>query len=221
MDARKVREWVCEHHEVQKADKMEIVIPFNESYLKSRYKMSDEFIDFLSVSVVPAVINRVSMQEKVGSVNLIGRNRISGLASISAKATKLSIHTEQIQTRLEVINHYLRSICSEEDVVIFLNPLFPFVKPSTLLDAYSKVVAGQASLAIGSFSNGILSEQQELDLQDLGVFTVLRKSSFIQNYDELPMPACTVKLTAIELISMRDQDDLELYNLIVNTGFAE
>ena len=53
---------------------------------------------------------------------------------------------------------------------------------------------------------------------DPGIISVINKSEFIRKGARLIPPADTVSLSALELVSLRSEEDFELYSLIVNAG---
>ena len=53
---------------------------------------------------------------------------------------------------------------------------------------------------------------------DWGIFNVVNKDAFLQSNSRLTYPTYLVKLSALELISLRGYDDIDLYDLIVNSG---
>lgn len=57
-------------------------------------------------------------------------------------------------------------------------------------------------------------------ISDRGIFAVINKMKFLQEGSRLISPLDTVGLSALELVSLRSEEDYELYGLIVNSGLV-
>ena len=86
---------------------------------------------------------------------------------------------------------------------------------------YKRVRGGLANSAIGSYSSEKALQKQELHaVNDPGIISVIDVKEFVKTGVRLVAPADTLRLSALDLVSLRSEEDYELYDLIVNSGLV-
>lgn len=199
---------------------MDIVIPINYGYIKDRYQTTDDLLNFMQRFVVPELVGRLSRDKRVQSIDLISDIDLKGQAFGSEKVSSIFHVIDKSLNSDEVSAEILRVKHSKSQITVQYNPLFPFVSLESLWDAYSSVNAGSVRSAVGSY----LDRDKVEDLpaareHDLGVFSVYSKQSFNKESIRQALPTRVVGLKAVELIGLRNPDDYELFDLVVNSGF--
>ncbi len=199
---------------------MDIVLPINFAYLKERYRQGDELADFIRDLVVPNVVERFSLDSRVSSVELISD---FDFTMVVAGFEKAVVTHHGIDTSLdsdEVASEIIRVRQSKSPVIVHGNPLFPFVSVASLASAYDAVQSGAVASAVGAtVERSSVQDWSLLPEYDLGIFTVYSVASFGQGRHRLTPPFDAVGLAAVELIGLREADDFDLFNLILNSGF--
>lgn len=199
---------------------MNIIIPINSKYLVQRYHMKDSLLNELRTHVVPAILTRLSFDHRVTTVEVISNINFAEDVVLSNKVRFNKFDVGPTDDQYEVIAHLLEQRSVSSDLVVQLNPLFPFVSVSSLFRAYKSVEDNCVNSAIGSFVNKVAVHSPEIGSEyDMGVFSVYRESIFAKNKRRLSFPLDVIGLKAAELICLRNTKDLELYELLLNAGF--
>ncbi|NVK02949.1 MAG: hypothetical protein HWE12_15515 [Oceanospirillaceae bacterium] len=198
---------------------MNLIIPFGRRYLRQRYSMDDSTIEMLENQVLPSLCNRVSMDNRVASVEIIGEIDNQNLENISSKISLIHSNTEHLKSAEEVISNYYSCTKNKSNLSVFQNPLFPFVNIDKISFAHSLVLNESVVNVIGGFSSRLgITDDNVIKYSDHGIFTVLRRDVFLNSKQKLVPPLDVIGLSALEVINLRSKEDLELYNLIVNSG---
>ena len=200
---------------------MDLLIPFNTKYLQERYLMSDAFLEKVREEVMPDFLARLSADSRVSSIEVM-TNR--GPSSEKISSDKIIINQHDIGPHSDlptVIRALLKHRFSENDVIVSVNPLFPLVGISSLQRAYQAVNAGHASSAFGSILDRVgVTDPDSVKELDQGVFAIFRETDFTTTKSRINPEVDVIALSALELVCLRTAKDLELYDLIVNSGYA-
>ena len=200
---------------------MHIIVPFNTNYLKTEYNMTSKMIDVLSAQLLPMLLTRLSRDGKVCEVILMTNLDAQIFAGISAKIKILPMNTEKLKSAEEVISAYFTSASESSEVNVFYNPLFPFVSIKTIYAAYVSVVDDCFDTAFGGFSHASGNfDMSVLPILDQGSFRVIRKTPFMQCKKIPNNNLRIIQLSARELLCLRTEQDIDLYDLIINAGAA-
>ena len=199
---------------------MNIVIPINSHYLKHRYQVDHNFLVLLENEVIPALVDRLSSDDRIFAIEIISDINFHELSEsyckLVANRADLSGHFEAS----EVARRIFEVRFSNDDILILLNPLYPFVKVDSINEAYVGVLHGKANSAIGALtSREAVGVSKTAPIEDIGIFTVFRKTFFETFGERVVPPVEMIGLNALELVSFRSKKDIELYELIVNSGF--
>lgn len=199
---------------------MTIIIPFNASYLRERYIIEGDFLELLKTEVLPGIVERLSLADRVETIEIITDVDIKNVIEKQSKVLFNYIDIGTDQNANDVAQKILKYRLSEGDIIVQLNPLYPFVSVDSIFMGYKKVLGGITLSAMGSFTNSASEENIEfIKRGDLGVFSIYRESRFNICGQRSSPPVEMIGLKASELISLRTADDLDLYELIVNSGY--
>ena len=108
----------------------------------------------------------------------------------------------------------------KSSIVVQANLLYPFISVSSLNRGYLHVKGGAVSSALGSPVN--IASESNLDVitkSDLGIFTVYRASIFKKSCNRVCPPVQMIGIKALEMISLRSKIDIDLYELVINSGY--
>lgn len=200
---------------------MNIVIPLNTSYLRDRYFMDDSFIERILYEVIPELLSRLSLDSRVESIELISNSRVVDSFSINDKVVLTEADFGTTYDRNEVITKIFSYRYYQTEVVVQMNPLYPFVSVDSIAKAYESVMNKESNSALGSYTDLKLSENLALAKElDMGVFNVYREECFKQSGNRVSVPLEVIGLKALELICLRSENDIELYELVVNSGLS-
>lgn len=200
---------------------MNILLPLNTNYLKDRYLMSSGLLKQIVEEVLPNIVARLTADSRITAIEIITNETLilSGVLNDKVDVTKYDIgilHQQQ-----DVTKALLDCRVSSGEMVINLNPLYPFVRVASLFQAYESVRDGNARSAFGSIRSAVgLHERDLISELDQGVFTVFRAQDFGTTAARLNPPVDAVGLAAVELICLRTLRDLELYELVINSGYS-
>lgn len=196
-------------------------MPFNSKFLKQKYKKHDLDIKKLVVEVLPGLVERLSMDSRVDRIDIFSDLSFSQILGLSSKIRIIRSNTEQITVAERVIFSYIEATKCEEKTLVIYNPLFPFVSNEKIDFLYKRVRGGEVNSAIGSYSSEKALQKQELHaVNDPGIISVIDVKEFVKTGVRLVAPADTLSLSALELVSLRSEEDYELYDLIVNSGLV-
>jgi hypothetical protein len=200
---------------------MIITIPFNSIYLKNKYKMDAKDIKRLTKEALPMLVERLSMDRRVEGIEVFSNIDLSLELGFSSKLKIIKSNTEKMNKPEDVILNYIsKSQCKKEIIVIY-NPLFPFISIKKIEILYQRVKNGFANSGVGSYFDAQgLCDENMVKISDRGIFAVINKMKFLQEGSRLISPLDTVGLSALELVSLRSEEDYELYGLIVNSGIV-
>lgn len=199
---------------------MKIKIFTNENYLTSRYEMSDETIRRFNSEVLPNLLNRLAMDSRVDLIEIFTNESSEINVGFSSKLRRNIVNTENLKTYAELID--LCASSGSEELMIVYNPLFPFLSLDKIYLAYQKVMSGEFESAFGAdtYYTGVINDRNA-ELMDVGIFSIFKMKNFQNTRRRIQLPALPVKLSAVELISLREKDDYELYGLVVNSGLMQ
>lgn len=199
---------------------MKIKIFTNEYYLTSRYEMGDETIRRFNSEVLPNLLNRLAMDSRVDLIELFTNESSDINVGFSSKLKRNIVNTANIKTYAELID-----VCAAsggEELMIIYNPLFPFLSLDKIYLAHQKVISGefQSAFGVDKYYTGIINDRNA-ESMDIGIFSIFKMENFRNTRRRIQLPALPIKLSAVELISLREKDDYELYGLVVNSGLMQ
>jgi hypothetical protein len=199
---------------------MNIKIFTNKKYLASRYKMSNETIERFNAEVMPNLMNRLAMDSRIGSIQIYTNESNNSSIGFSSKLIQTVVDTDNIDSYAELID--LCTAVDKDEVIVIYNPLFPFLSLDKIHLAYQQIISGKFESAFGvdNYYARVVNDQN-LELMDVGIFSIFKSKSFKNTRRRIHQPLLPVKLSAIELISLREKDDYELYGLVVNSGLMQ
>ena len=198
-----------------------VVVPFNSKFLKQKYKKQDSDIKKLVTEVLPGLVERLSMDSRVQRIDIFSDLSFDQILGLSSKIRTIFSTTEQITVAEGVIFSYIEATRCQEETLVIYNPLFPFVSNEKINFLYHRVRAGEANSAIGSYFSEQALQKKDLDaVNDPGIISVIDVKEFVSNGVRLVAPVDTISLSALELVSLRSDEDYDLYDLIVNSGLV-
>ena len=198
---------------------MIITLPFNSKYLKNQYKMQDSDISRLTRDVLPMLVERLSMDSHIDGIEIFSDIDFSSELGLSSKIKIIKSNTEEMTVAEDVIVNYITTTQCKQETIVIYNPLFPFVSIKKIDFLFQRVSSGFANSGIGSYFDAQgLCDANMAKSSDRGIFSVINKVEFLRQGTRLISPADTVSLSALELVSLRSEEDYELYGLIVNSG---
>lgn len=199
---------------------MYILIPLNSSYLVKKYGFEKDFICFIKNKVIPSMINRFILDKRVKNIEIISDIDFS---SVIDKNNKCKIQKMDIGSNLttnEVTSKLLRLRKNSSDIVLQVNPLFPFISIESLQRAHECLSNGKCISAMGSYINYSSTENLDIITQgDIGILTAYRDSKFKSILKRVSPPCELIRLKAVEMISLRTSDDFKLFELVLNSGY--
>jgi len=197
---------------------MKIVLLYNSAYLSYRYNFDLKLLRKFEVTIFPNLVRRLSLESLVESIDICSDIDFNNQNFSSSKINLYKSNTE-IEDNVSIVFSKFFSIYEgHESTFVFLNPLFPFVSIEHLFEGYQNVNSGKYSSASGGVSLGYDNLYDKDNIIDWGIFNVVKKDAFLESNSRLIDPTHVVKLSAVELISLRGYDDIDLYDLIVNSG---
>lgn len=199
---------------------MKIKIFANKNYLTTQYEMSEETICRFNLEVLPNLMNRLAMDSRVELVEIYTNEPESTNIGFSSKLKRHIVGTDNIKSFAELID--LCKVAEENQIIVVYNPLFPFISLDKIYGAYRQVVDGRYESAFGVYD--YYAEEisdSNLESMDLGIFSIFKADNFLKKKRRVLQPTKPIKLSAIELISLRQKDDYELYGLVVNSGLMQ
>ncbi len=200
---------------------MHILIPLNLGYIRSRYQMSDFYITFLQNYVLPEMVSRYSLDSRVEKVELISDTSLKNLEFLSDKITLTNYVIPGNLDANGVVSHIIDARKTESRIIVQCNPLFPFISINSLHRGYLSVASGEVLSAVGSIVEKPSVDDDALAMEhDLGIFSIYSVDTFRLTGRRVTPPFSEVGLQAVELIGLRNSEDIDLFNLIVNSGFS-
>ena len=199
---------------------MNILIPFNSKYVKNQYNASVDFLEMLSNEVLPHILDRFSSDERVQSIEIISDVDLEEVFEPYSKAVLTKVDIGVINEPSAVVQKLLAARTMKSPIVVQVNLLYPFISINSLFRGYSSVNKSSASSALGAITE-ITSENNlnVIDKSDLGIFTVYREATFMKTLNRVSGPVHMIGIRASEMISLRSKLDIELYDLIINSGY--
>ena len=191
----------------------------NTNYLEKKYNMSIELLNKFTFEVLPNLINRLSMDSRVLSIEIYTNDSLNKNIGFGSKVKLIKIESSDINSYTDLIDLKIKSKINIEDIIVTYNPMFPFLSLDKIHMAYQKIVNSEFISSIGVdayYKNAITSDNAEIF--DAGIFSIFRLESFKKSKRRVNQPILSVNLNAVELISLREKDDYELYGLVVNSG---
>jgi hypothetical protein len=197
---------------------MKIILLYNSAYISYRYNFDLKFLSKFEVKIFPNLVKRLSLESLVESIDIFSDIDFNNQNFSSSKINFYKSNTELNDNISIIFSKFFSIYEGHESTVVFLNPLFPFVSIEHLYEGYQNVKSGNYRSAIGYVSLDYDNLYDKDNVVDWGIFNVVNKDAFLQSNSRLIYPTHLVKLSAVELISLRGDDDIDLYDLIVNSG---
>lgn len=195
---------------------MRIFLPFNSKYFLSHYS-DQNLVNKIEFEVIPDLIQRHSQHEYVKNIDIFSDNDFSGMESFSNKVRYVHNESYVGENFVDLVESYVNSSLNNDEVFAYHNPLFPFISLGKVLTAFEFVKKNNNCILNGEV--GIFPDlvgHRNIDIGAISVFnfhTLKKLGSRDANCNE------RITLTALEMLCLRYPDDLEHYNLIINSGF--
>ena len=197
---------------------MKIVLLYNSAYLSYRYNFDLKDLRKFEDTIVPNLVKRLSIEDRVKSIDICSDIDFNNQNFSSSKIHFYKSNTGIKDDGFIVFTKFFSMFEGHESTFVFLNPLFPFVSIEHLYEGYQNVNSGKYSSSIGVVSLGQGNLYDNKNIIDWGIFSVVKKNAFLESNSRLIDPMHVVQLSAVELISLRGDHDIDLYDLIVNSG---
>ena len=198
---------------------MNILIPLNSEYLINRYSMSRDFVFQIVNSIMPNLVDRLSSDGRVAKIDIMSNLDLGWLRSSSSKITVYKHDTGLSNQFYKIVSEYIHISNYDKEILVVYNPLFPFITVDKIYNGYSAIVDNLCNSAIGSYSNHHRLDNTDLASQyDYGILSIVRLRDFLRVKSRLCEPINFVNLDAINLVSLRNSSDHDLFELIVNSG---
>jgi len=197
-----------------------IIIPFNSIYIKKKYGANHDFINLIKDVVIPSMINRFIRDNRVESIEIISDLKPSDTIHKNKKCHFQIIDIGSNLSTNDVTKELLLVRKFQTEIVLQVNPLFPFISIDSLYHGFQSLVSGRNYSAVGSYIN--LSEVKNpvtIQQNDIGIFTGFTVSQFNSTFKRVSGPCEMIRLKAVEMISLRNYSDFKLFELVVNSGF--
>jgi len=172
--------------------------------------------------VLPNLLNRLSMDSRVLSIEIYTNDSLDSNIGFGSKVKIIKIESTDVNSYIDLINLKIRSKVNVEDIVVIYNPMFPFISLDKIHMAYKKIENLDFISSIGvdaNYKNANTSNNAEIF--DVGIFSIFRLENFKKTKQRVNHPILNIYLNALELISLREKDDYELYGLVVNSGLMQ
>lgn len=195
---------------------MRIFLPFNSKYFLSHYP-DQKLVNKIEFEVIPDLIQRHSQNEYVKNIDIFSNNDFSELSSLSNKVRYVHNESYVGENFVDLVESYVNSSLNHDEVFVYHNPLFPFVSLKKVFTAFEFVKENTNCILNGEFGIFLdLVGYRNIDIGAVSVFnfhTLKTLGSRDSNCNE------RIALTALEMLCLRCSDDLDHYNLIINSGF--
>jgi len=201
---------------------MIITMFINKNYLEKKYNMNFDLLNKFITEVLPNLLNRLSMDSRVFSIEIYTNDSLDKNIGFGSKVKIIKIESTNIQLYSELIDLSIESNDNKKDIIIIYNPMFPFLSLDKIYQSYEKILNKEfaSSLGVdGYYSNAITNSNVEIF--DAGIFSIFKISDYNKSKNRVNQPVQSVNLNALELISLREKDDYELYGLVVNSGLMQ
>lgn len=198
---------------------MIITMFLSKSYLMNRYGMSQTIFGRFTKEVLPNLINRLSMDDRIEVINLFSSAEFNYDLGYGSKVNSIVINSNDSSGFGDLIKLSLNATECRSEIVTVYNPLFPFISIEKIYKAYKTIQNMKYSSAIGvDHYYSKIFKDDVAQVFDAGILSIFRSSDFNMNMSRVNSPIKGIELSALELISLRDSEDYELYGLVVNSG---
>ena len=198
---------------------MNILVPINSKYLVERYNMSDSLISRIENEVVSNTVNRLAADSRVANIRIMTDLEFRNFEAHGEKVRFIKYDTGLTHDFVKIISGFMSLEGDMSDILVVYNPLFPFVSVDKISTGYRSMKEGLCGSAIGSYFNVMgLNDRTQASHYDNGIFSVISCSKTLDSGTRLNTPVDVIGLNAIDLVSLRSQDDADLFDLISNSG---
>ena len=201
---------------------MDINLFFNLNYIKKKYKNTDKNIEKYLSDVLPSIVNRISSDSRVNTIRILTQDLNEENIGYGSKVKIIKFDSNNIENYNDLIKKFTNEIEIIDEVVVIYNPLFPFININKIYQAYQNIknLEFDSSMGIDHFYSDSFDEKS-LRKFDKGIFNIFNKNDFKASNERLNGRVFSVNLSALELVSLRETEDYELFSLIINSGFIQ
>jgi hypothetical protein len=203
---------------------MIITMFVNKSYLQKKYNMSFELLNKFTYEVLPNLLNRLSTDSRVRNIEVYTNDSLNKNIGFGSKVKIVKIESSDIILYQDLIDLSIKnkSINNNEEIIVIYNPLFPFLSLDKIDIAYRKIVNAEyvSSIGVDGYYTSTITNNNA-ELFDAGIFSIFTLDSYKKSNRRVNQPILSVNLSALELISLREKGDYELYGLVVNSGLMK
>ena len=181
--------------------------------------MSHDFVFQIVNRVMPNLVDRLSSDGRVAKIDIMSNLELEWLRSSSSKISVYKHDTGLSNQFYKIVSEYIHISNYDKEILVIYNPLFPFISVDKLFFGYSSIADNSCNSAIGTYSNYDKLEDANLASKyDYGILSIIRLRDFFESKSRLCEPINFVNLEAINLVSLRNSSDHDLFELIVNSG---
>lgn len=195
---------------------MRIFLPFNSKYFMGHYS-NQGLVDKIESEVIPDIIERHSLNENVKNIDIYSNLDFSEMEFLSNKVCFIQNESYEGENFVDLVQGYINKSSENEEVLVYHNPLFPFISLKKAFAAFEFVKSNPNCILNAEL--GILSDSSTHHNIDLGAVSVFNFRTLKRLGNRNSGCSERIELTALEMLCLRYSDDLEHYNLIINSGF--
>lgn len=173
--------------------------------------------DKIKCEVIPDIIRRHSLNENVKNIDIFSNHDFSEMEILSNKVRFVCNEFYAGANFVDLVKSYIGSFSIDEEVIVYHNPLFPFVSLKKTFSAYEFVKKNPNCIINAEL--GIISDSAIHQNIDLGAVSVFNFNTLQRLGTRNTSCKERIELTTLEMLCLRYLDDLEHYNLIINSGF--
>ena len=195
---------------------MRIFLPFNSKYFFNQY-LDQNLLNKIQYEVIPDIIERHSQNEYVKNIDVFSDVDFSEMESFSNKVRYIQNNSYIDGNFIDLVESYVGLTPNKDEVFVYHNPLFPFISLEKVFAAFEFVKKNTNCILNAEFGTVSYSiGRQNVDVGAVSVFnfnTLKKLGSRSSKCNEF------ISMTALEMLCLRYSDDLEHYDLIINSGY--
>lgn len=214
--------------------KINAFIPISFKYIKETYsKKGDSIVLQLQEEILPMICERLTSIDLLDSIDMYidGEFDETIFPPKVRCITRDPLETPNLSYEGVIARYFADADC---DIVLGVNPLFPFVRRETyrklIEDVMSKEFVSSTTAIFGGvglgdeFENKVRESQHtpglaaQTNKTDLGVAFCSKVSAFSNEGNRIKSPFSIHPLDTIELISLRRESDARLIELVISSG---
>lgn len=195
-----------------------------------------ELSNVIENEILPYICEKISKIDLLTETFIYCRESEWVNASINKEKVKFIKRPSSIDlnSSIETILATFFSLNDHDDVVLVLNPFFPFISKSTIVSMLNSVVISDFESAIGVLKGGLfwnggkplnfsldkptVAFESQSGQVDLGSVYVFKSPNLKKDQCRISLPVKFFQLSALELLSLRKVEDWDLVQLVLSSG---